>query len=145
MESTTNQKDTTKARVIQNLDLSRAIIGLNELGNLDIPDFEVNLSISETMAELSRIEKVYIRTLNSLMKKHISVDEKGNFMVDNTNQYIFKSADDKKTYLAEYEKLTQHENRIDFSLYASTLKNISGLKASTMSKIHEFLVNDLKK
>lgn len=142
-------KDTTSdmkriGTVILNIDISRNIIGLSELGNLEITDFGMNMEIIETIAELSKIEKVYLKTLNALMKRHIDVDEKGNFKNEN-GMYVFKTPNDKKTYLEEYEKLTEHENDIDFKIKASVLKGIVGLKASTMSKFHEFIENDLKK
>ena len=144
VEKTTSDKKRIGI-AISNNEISRVIIGLNELGGLDIPDFEVNMAITETTAELSKIEKAYLKTLNALMKKHIDVDEKGNFKIENQNQYVFKTIEDKKIYLEEYEKLTSSEHDIDFTLKASLLKGITGLKASTMTKFHEFIENDLSK
>ena len=150
METDINTKETKSDKkrietVVLNIDISRVIFGLNELGSLDISNFELNMGITETVAELSKMEKAYGKTLSSLMKKHIDIDDKGNFKYDDAKIYIFKTPEDKKVYSDEYAKLNDYENRIDWCIKSSQLKDIVGLKASTMTKFHEFIVNDLKK
>ena len=94
----------SEAKVISNVDVPRIIIGLTEIGNLDIDDFDTNYNITKTITNLGVVEKAYTKTLQALMKKHIKVDEKGNFETEN-NSYIFISKEDRDKYLEEYEAL----------------------------------------
>jgi hypothetical protein len=129
----------SEAKVISNVDVPRIIIGLTEIGNLDIDDFDTNYNITKTITNLGVVEKAYTKTLQALMKKHIKVDEKGNFETEN-NSYIFISKEDRDKYLEEYEALVNAPvNAEVWKLKLSELRKIKGIKGTTMAKCHELI------
>ena len=131
-----------KIKII-NLNIKRIIIGLTEIGNLDIEDFDTNLSISKTIANLNVAEKAYVKTMQNLMKKHILKDDKGKFVVDGNN-FVYLSVKDKEEYEKAIEALNETEvTEKIFYLKTSVLKNVSGLKGNMMAKCHEVINDDL--
>jgi len=143
---TTTAAVTVEENPIMNLNLKRIILGLTEIGNLDIDDFKVNYSITKTIANLNTVEKAYNKTLNTLMNKLIQKDENGNFMSAN-NFYIFSSEQNKKEYFDAVEKLNDTILDDDVKVYklkASDLQNIKGLKGTTMAKCHELIIDDIQ-
>lgn len=131
-----------KTGVILNSEVTRIIIGLTELGNLDIEDFKTNYQIAKTITNLGLVEKAYNKSLQALMKKHIKVGEDGNFQVEN-NSYVFKSKEDKDNYISEIEKI--QDATVDtkiFTIKESELKKIKGLKGTTMAKLYELIEHD---
>lgn len=134
-----------KNEKINNGILNRVIVGLNELSNCDIDNFDINMDISKTIANLSIAEKAYVKTVQVLMKKHIKKDENGE-LVSVNGFYIFKSEKDKEEYQDSTEKLNDVIVNEDVCvLKASFLKDIKGIKASVLSKINELIVDDRKK
>jgi len=128
---------------ITNNAISRTIIGLGEIGNLDIEDFKLNYGITRSIANLSQVEKAYIKSLNAIQKKYISKDEKGNFVIEGNN-YVFNSEKEKSSYLDELDKL--NETVVDVEVWkmkTSDLQKLKGIKGTTMSKCHEIIIDDL--
>ena len=127
---------------ILNIDVARIIVGLTEIGNLDIEDFKTNYQIAKTITNLGLVEKAYNKSLQALMKKHIKVGEDGNFQVEN-NSYVFKSKEDRDTYVEATEKLqnTKVDTKI-WKLKESDLKSIKGLKAKAMAMCFELIEQD---
>lgn len=126
-------------KVIVNMDVPRIIIGLTEIGNLDIDDFDTNYNITKTITNLGVVEKTYTKTLQALMKKHIKVDDKGVFETEN-NSYVFLSKEDREKYLEEYESLVNAPvNAEVWKLKLSELRKIKGIKGTTMAKCHELI------
>lgn len=142
METTTQKEPDTKD--ILNINVGRIIMGLTEIGNLEIEDFDINMGISKTIANLSVVEKAYQKTLQTLMKKHIEENEKGNLMSEN-GFYVFKTVKDKNDYQTDVDKLndTVVTEKV-WSFNASELKKIKGLKGTTMAKVHELIIDDRK-
>jgi hypothetical protein len=131
-----------KTGVILNSEVTRIIIGLTELGNLDIEDFKTNYQIAKTINNLGMVEKAINKTIESFKKKHISLGEDGNYKVEN-NSYVFKSKEDKDNYISEIEKI--QDATVDtkiFTIKESELKKIKGLKGTTMAKLYELIEHD---
>lgn len=124
------------------MDLGRIIIGLSELGNLDIEDFDTNFSISKTIANLTVFEKAYSKTIQSLQKRHIKIDEKGQLANEN-GSYIFKSVKDREDYLDAFDKISEEPVNCDvWRLKLSELRKIKGIKGTMMAKFHELIIDD---
>lgn len=131
-------------KLIFNSNISRIILGLTEIGNLEIEDFRINLSISRNITSLSDVEKVLIKTHQTLLKKYVEKDEKGNLMSAN-GVYIFKTEDDKTEYQKSFEELNEQVLSEDVKLYkikTSDLEKIKGVKGITMAKISELIIDD---
>lgn len=125
-----------------NIDVTRIIMGLQEIGNLDIEDFKTNYQIAKTITNLGQVEKAYNKSLQSLMKKYIKVGDDGNFQVEN-NAYVFKSKEDREEYVDAVDKL--HNAIVEakvWKLKESVLKGIKGLKGTTMAKCYELIEQD---
>ena len=143
----TNTVDNTvkDPKAILNINVSRIILGLTEIGNLDIDDFDINIGISKTITNLSVAEKAYGKTMQSLMKAHIKTDENGNLATSN-NFYIFKSEKDKESYQDALDKLndTVIEEKV-WKMKASDLRKVKGIKGTTMAKCNELIIYDAEK
>lgn len=136
----TNSSDTQK---ILNINIKRIIIGLTEIGNLDIEDFNTNLNISKTIANLNLAEKAYIKTTQTIMKKHIKQNDTGGLVIDANKFYVFKTEQDRIDYENAIEKLNETEvTEKIFPLKVSVLKNVKGLKGNMMAKCHEVIMDD---
>lgn len=142
MAKTATETETVKP--ILNGDISRIILGLTEIGNLEIEDFKINLSISRSIANLSEVEKAFLKTHQALLKKHVKKDDKGNLMSAD-NFYLFLTDDDKLEYQKSLEKLNEQCLSEDVKLWkikTSDLEKIKGVKGTTMAKIHELIIDD---
>jgi hypothetical protein len=140
----TDSNKSTEGINIVNANIKRIIIGLNEIGNLDIGDFDTNLNISKNIASLNIAEKAYIKTHNSLLNKHVKRNEAGEFMSEN-NFYIFLSDKDKAEYKVAVDKLNETEvTEPIYKIKTSVLKNVKGLKAISMAKCNELIEDDIK-
>ncbi len=127
---------------ILNINVGRIIVGLTEIGNLEIENFEINIGISKTISNLSLIEKAYVKSTQALMKKHIKRDDVGGLQILN-GFYVFKSEKDKD----EYDKLTEALNETVitekvFKLKTTELEKIKGIKGTMMAKCHELIIYD---
>lgn len=128
--------------VILNVDVSRIIMGLTEIGNLDIDDFKTNYQISKTITNLGVVEKAYTKSVQALMKKHIKVGEDGNYLIEN-GSYVFKTKQDRDLYVDVLEKLQNEKVSTKiWTLKESQLKTIKGLKGTTMAKCQELIEQD---
>jgi hypothetical protein len=124
---------------IVNINVSRIIMGLTEIGNLDIDDFDTNYNISKTITNLGEVEKAYNKTLQNLMKTHIKVDEKGQLASEN-GSYIFNSVKDRETYLEAFDALANKPVSAEvWNLKLSELRKIKGIKGTTMAKCQELI------
>lgn len=147
-ETNTEKKIEIPKGAILNMNIKRIIIGLSEIGNLDIEDFETNYNITKTIANLNQVDKAYNKSLSALQKKYVKKNDKGNFVIEN-NFFVFNSEDDKKKYGEELDKLD--ETVVDetktkvWRLKTSQLQKIKGLKGTTMSKCYELIIDDLNK
>ena len=127
---------------ILHINVSRIILGLTEIGNLEIEDFDTNMGISKTIANLGVIEKAYAKTMQTFMKKHIKKGENGNLLIEN-GSYVFLSDKDKEEYQEATEKLNETVvNEKVWTFKATDLKKIKGLKATSMAKCHELIIDD---
>lgn len=136
------EKTENKTGVILNSEVTRIIIGLTELGNLDIDDYKTNYGIARTINNLGVVEKAFNKTIESLRKKYVKVNEDGTYQIEN-NSYVFNSKEDKETYITEVEKI--QDTVVDakvFILKESELKKIKGLKGTTMAKLYELIEHD---
>ncbi len=139
---------TVNSNAILNINLKRIIIGLSEIGNLEIEDFNTNYNITRTIANLNQLDKAYTKSLSAIQKKYIKKDEKGNFAYEN-GFFIFNSDADRDSYSKELEAL--EENIVDetkthvWRLKASELQKIKGIKGTTMAKCHELIEDDIIK
>ncbi len=135
-----------KSNAILNMNVTRMIIGLTEIGNLDIEDFDINYNITRNIANLNDIEKAYSKSLTALQKKYVKKDEKGNLTIQN-NFFVFENDENKKSYTDELEKLNEtivDETKVKiYKLKTSELKKIKGLKGTTMAKCHELIEDDI--
>lgn len=133
--------NTEKPKGIININLTRIVEGLVSVGNCDIDDFETNSIIAKNITNFSEVEKVYTKTVNSLMKNHIEIDTAKNvFRVEN-NSYVYKTEKDKKEYEEAYEKLINTPVNVEvFKIKISELKKAKPvIKAITLAQIHEFI------
>lgn len=127
---------------VLNINLSRIIIGMTDIGNLEIEDFELNLSIARNIIKLDIAEKAYLKTRKNLMKKHMKNNEFGVVLIENGNP-VFKSEDDRLKFIDAIDKLEQTEFKDEFSMIkTSSLKNIKGIKASMIANCHELIDDD---
>ena len=143
MENTKDTPTQNGAKPISNGNVGRIVEGLTEIGNLEIDDFDMNIAISKTLANLKVVAQAYQKTTITIMKKHIKVDEKGNFLSEN-GFYIFISVKDKEDYQVEVDALndTKVVEKV-WTFKASDLKKAGLKKATMMSKIDELLVYDI--
>lgn len=134
-----------KETKITNVMVSRILKGLGELSKLNINNFEINYGITKLAKNLLDIEIAYNLTKKSLMDEHIPIDEKrGTYLIDGNNLYIYKSAENRDKYYEQIMELNETLVHItNFSIKASELKKISGLKAETMISINEIIEDDL--
>lgn len=124
--------------------------GLIELGSLQIEDFNLNMTITETVAKLKPVEAAYLKSAGVLIKKHIETNEKGVPLTEGEGpfrSYVYKSVQDKETHLAEMSKLNETPVKtVEVGIIkASQLKDLKGLTAFTMMKLGVLVQNDLKK
>ncbi len=143
MENSSPKNDSKKDSVeILNINVSRIIVGLTEIGNLAIEDFDTNMAISKTIANLSTVEKAYGKSMQAIMKKYIKTDASGNFMSEN-GFYLFENQNDKLAYTSETDKLndTTVTEKV-WTFKATFLKDVKGLKGTTLAKCHELIVDD---
>ena len=139
-EVTTTVENSVKP--ILNINVSRILLGLSEIGNLEIEDFKVNYAITRSIANLTVVEKAYSKSLAALQKKYVKMDENGNLSVQN-NFFVFNSLEDNKKYREELDKLNEFVVDVKvFAIKSSDLKDVKGLKALTMAKCHELVVDD---
>jgi len=147
METTTAETKVNE-KAILNLNLKRIIIGLSEIGNLEIESFDTNYNITRTIANLNQVDKAYTKSLSAIQKKYIRKDDKGNLASEN-GYFIFNSDTDKESYTKEVEAL--EETIVDetktqvWRLKASELQKIKGVKGTTMAKCHELIEDDINK
>jgi hypothetical protein len=135
-------EEKTESKIF-NINVSRIIMGLTEIGNLDIEDFDTNYNISKTITNLGEVEKAYNKTLQNLMKTHIKIDEKGQYAHEN-GSYIFKSPKDRETYLEAFDNLANKSVEADiWKLKLSELRKIKGIKGTTMAKCQELIDDKL--
>ena len=137
--------DVLEKKGLVNIDLTRIVQGLVTIANCDIDDFDTNSIIAKNITAFSEIEKVYTKTVNSLMKKHIMIDPVKNvFMVEN-NSYVFKSETDRAEYESAYESLVNTPVKAKvLKIKLSQLKKATPtVKAITLAQIHEFIEDDI--
>lgn len=129
---------------IVNRDLKRIIIGLSEIGNLEIEDFDTNYNITRTITNLNQVDKAYNKSLGALQKKYVKKDDRGTLIIEN-GFFVFNTEQDKKCYGEELDKLDETEvtDIKVWKLKTSQLKKIKGIKGTTMAKCHELIEDDL--
>ena len=133
-----------KPKGLVNIDLTRIVEGFVAIGKCDIDDFETNSIIAKNITNFSEIERVYTKTVNSLMKKHIMIDPVRNvFMVEN-NSYVFKSDKDRTEYEAAYDSLINTPVTVKvLKIKLSQLKKaVPVIKGITLAQIHDFIDDD---
>jgi len=137
--------ETKTQNKILNINISRTILGLTEIGNLEIEDFKMNYNITRSITNLSVAEKAYNKTMSTLMKKHIQKDEKGNLVILN-GFYVFISEKDKEDYQKNIDVLNETitEAKV-WTLKTSELQKIKGVKGTTMAKFNELIIDDINK
>lgn len=137
------KKQKTMAKIdqksIMNVNLKRIIIGLTEIGNLDIEDFNTNYNITRTIANLSQVEKAYNKSVASLQNEYVKDIQNG--------FYVFENEENKKVF---QEKITELDEKIldesttkIWRIKASDLKKIKGIKGTTMAKCYELIIDDI--
>lgn len=142
MEVVENKTETEAKNKIININVSRIIVGLTEIGNLDIDDFDTNYNISKTITNLGEVEKAYNKTLQNLMKTHIKIDEKGQYAHEN-GSYIFNSSKDREDYLKAFDELANKPVEAQvWKLKLSELRKIKGIKGTTMAKCQELIEDE---
>ena len=124
---------------IQNCNISRIILGLMEIGSLEIEDLQTNISISKNIANLSIVEKAYGKSLDVIKNKYVKKDEVGAFMQEN-GIYLFSSIEDKEAYASAITKLNESVVTEElFSIKISPLQTIKGIKAIMFAKCDELM------
>ena len=151
-ETTTTTTENTmleNVKPILNINVSKIILGLTEIGNHEIEDFKVNYAITRSITNLGVVEKSYNKSLAALQKKYVKLDENGNLSLQN-NFFVFNSLEDNKKFREELDKLNEYVVDVKvFAIKASDLEKIkdangkSLIKATTMSKCHELIIDDL--
>lgn len=142
MSKETKKTPVEKTPEIANINVSRIMEGYAQIGQLEIEDFNLNLSISRTIANLSLVEKAYLKSATAIKNKYIKKLDNGNFAVEN-NSYVFNSAKDKMQYESEKEKLDNAPvTEKIWILKTSILKDVKGIKATMMSFCHELIIDD---
>ena len=127
---------------LSNAVVSRTIVGLTEIGKLDIEDFRLNYAITKTITNLSEVEKAYSKSGLSLTKKHVKVEDNGNFAIQN-GFYVFKTNSDKDAYEKGKEALDNQTIDVKvWTMKTSVLKDIKGIKATWMAMCAELITDD---
>lgn len=143
---TTAAAENKGEKKITNISLKRIIIGLGEIGNLDIEDFNTNYNITRTIANLSQVEKAYTKSASALQKEYIKKDEKGNLISEN-GFWVFDSEEKNKEFQQKAteldEKVVDESVTKVWRIKASELKKVKGLKATSMAKCHELIIDDI--
>ena len=140
-----NEPVNANENAILTMNVPTMIKGLTELGSFDIEDFDLNVAISEAASKLNPIERAYMKSASALIKKHVEVSEKGVPKTEGEGpymSYVYKSVQDKETYLAEMQKLNNTEVKINTNIKRSQLRGVKGLKALTMMKLGVLIEND---
>ena len=133
------KKEAVNKPEIKNSDVTRIMVGLSEIGKLDIDDFETNHNISKNLTSLSVVEKSYGKTIQSLMKKHIEINEQGQYASEQ-GAFIFKSKKDREDYESAYEKISNENVKVElFEVKLSIIKKVKGLKGTMMAQCHELI------
>lgn len=145
MEKTAAEKNIDQ-KPIMNVNLKRIIIGLTEIGNLDIEDFNTNYNITRTVANLSQVEKAYSKSASALQKEYVKKDDKGNLVIEN-GFFVFENEENKKSFqdkAAELdEKIIDESVTKVWRIKASELRKIKGIKGTTMAKCYELIIDDI--
>ena len=129
---------------ITTIEANSLFIGLAQLSKLDIEDFNTTLKITDNIEELENIGKSYEKTIHSLRKKHLEIDDKGNFIVQK-NMYQFKSTKDKNDFNKSFDDLSNKS--VDVNLYIiklSMLKDVAGIKSETLKNCKLILVKNVE-
>lgn len=133
----------SEKKEILNGNITRIIIALSEIGNLDIEDFNLNWAITRTLTSLSECEKAYKKSVSAIQKKYINRDEKGNAIVDEKGLVIFKTISDKEKFNEEIEVLSEQKAEAKvWTIKTSQLRRLKGIKATTMAKCEELIEHD---
>ena len=125
---------------IKNSNLNRLIGGLEQIGQLDIADFQLNYYISRNMDKLSSLWKSYNKSLSALINEHVQMDKSGNPIAG--EQYSFKTAKDKTDYIKKKTEIDEIETEMKlFKLKTSTLKDAKSIEVTNKdgTKTKKFL------
>lgn len=137
--STTKTEKKIDQKSIMNVNLKRIIIGLTEIGNLDIEDFNTNYNITRTIANLNQVEKAYNKSVASLQNEYVKDIQNGFYVFENEeNKKVFQ---EKATELDE--KILDESTTKIWRIKASDLKKIKGIKGTTMAKCYELIIDDI--
>lgn len=141
-EDNKKNQEKEKTVTIANADLNSIVLGLNEIGSLDIEDFPTNLAISTNISRLKDAQKAYGKSTQALAKKYVTKLPNGNLSITD-NFYDFDTPELKQTYLDELDKLNEAsiEARV-FTLKTSKLKEIEGLKGKSMAMCFAVIEDD---
>lgn len=142
---------------IKNANLNRLIRGLDQIGQLEITDFHLNLAIGRNITKLTSLWKSYTKSLSALVNKYVLMDEKGNPVIINRSvqldkegkpvlsdgEYDYNNAEDKKTYIKKKTELDEMINEVKlFELKTSALADVKGLTGVILFMLNELIVDD---
>ena len=127
---------------IKNVNLNRLIKGLEQIGQLEITDFQLNYYISRNMDKLSSLWKSYTKSLSALINQHVKMSEEGTPVI-NGEDYSFKSKKDRELYIDKKTKLDEFVTEVKiFYLKTSALEGIKGLNGVMLFLLGELIVDD---
>lgn len=121
---------------IKKYELKLVLSGLETIGNLEIEDFDLNRAIVKNIKVLKEQFEAYEKTINSIKRKYVKVDDNGNFETTDDKQfYKFKSTDDSTKHFNEVESL-------NVSYVDLKEEVIQPIKMSSLKKIKSFEEKD---
>ncbi len=154
MENSTNEslmdddapsKRLVDEHVITNGKVQRIIMGLTQIGNLEIEDFQLNYGIGRSLSKLESIYKAFQKSELTYRNKYVKRDEFGNYLSSN-GFYQFSTMANCEAYTKAIDDLIDTpipEEKL-FKMKLSILENIKGIKGPMMSACWELIIHDKK-
>lgn len=126
---TSTETSITNRELINNLQ-----IGLAQIGNAAISDFQTNYAIAKNQAIITDVGTAFNKSLKVLQAKGCILDDSGNPKLTEENRLVFKTKEDEKTYLEDYDKLLDQEI-VGIKLYKLKISVLKDAETSPGKKI----------
>ena len=127
---------------IKNINLSRLISGLEQIGQLDITDYKLNYAIGKNLGKVMPMLKSYNKSLVALVNKHVEMDDKGK-PITIGNEYDYKTKRDRDAFIKTKTDTDEIENEVDlWKFKTSILKDIKGVNGVMNFQLGDIIDDD---
>jgi hypothetical protein len=116
--------------------------GLEEIGNLEIEDFNFNYHITRNLSSLTSAEKAKAKSNNSIFKKHVEISDNGQAKME-SGDFVYKTPQSKEDFEKSMNTLNDSivEGKL-FDLKTSQLKSIKGVTPKMQARCFELITDD---